>query len=180
MLTTRPDGGAQSRLPAPRHMFPRGNCRVGQRQPHFESSQHAPSVVAPIGSGRLPGPGRRVSRSGDRPIATRRFPRGHPCTDRHLACTPDAERRHQGGQAKQDGNGRPVTAGGIQVKAGHVRWGGDHARHATNAVTRRHSSAAPGRNGTGPDRRQAGARIEGRSAPSTANFRRNRAAIDGR
>ena len=42
------------------------------------------------------------------------------------------------------------------------------------------SSAASDRNGTGHDRRQAGARIEGRSPPSTESVMRIRAAIDGR
>ena len=181
--TRRRDGGTQS-LPAMRAgaRFHVETVRLVSANPISSPGRH-PSAVAPFGPGRLPAPV-----EGSRGQATGPSRRGvsHVAVLALIgtsACTLDAARRHQGGQAQQDGDGRTVTAGGVQVKADHVRWDGDHARHDANAVTRRpfgHSSAVPDRNGTGRDRRQAGACIEGRSAPSTVSFGRIRAAISSR
>ena len=43
----------------------------------------------------------------------------------------------QGGQAQQDGDGRLVTAGGVQVRVAHPFWGGARAKPDANAITHR-------------------------------------------
>ena len=101
---------------AARHKFPRGNSAVRQRQPPFESGATCTQRCLTLRSGPALGPGRRGSTSDDRPMATRR---SHVATRALIgtsACTPDASRRHQGGRAQQDGDGRQLMAGGIQAR----------------------------------------------------------------
>lgn len=121
---------------AVRHKFPRGNCPVGQHaKPHFESKATS-HCLRTLRSGPAPGPGRRVSRSADRHIATRRFSGGRPSSERHfdvhsIRCKEATRRRNK------DGDGRTVRSGEIKANAGHVRRNSDHARHDAMAVTRR-------------------------------------------
>lgn len=150
---------------AVRHKFPRGNCPVGQRaKPHFESKATS-HCLRTLRSGPAPGPGRRVSRSADRHIATRRFSGGRPSSERHVDVH-SIRRKEATRRRNKDGDGRTVRSGEIKANAGHVRRNSDHARPDAMAVTRRPFARGAGQQLGRPPKVRA--RMEDRSTPSAA------------
>lgn len=104
VATTPGDGGTHS-LPAG-HQAQASTWKLsGESAPSpLESGVTCTQRCLTFRSGPTPGPGRMRS-SSDPPLATRR---SHMATHALIgtsACTPDAARRHQGGQVQGDGDG---------------------------------------------------------------------------
>ena len=119
---------------APRHRFPRGNSAAGRQQPGSPALRDDRLRTLPPGS--APGPGRRGPKQRLRPHrrAANHRRRG---VDRRCDFHPRPSKDDQGGQAQQDGDGRLVTAGGVQVRVAHPFWGEARAKPDANAITHR-------------------------------------------